>query len=393
MLFKRTDVNNERWNARIKIPNKRRYKFITLKTTNIEDARKLSIKLFYETVLKVEQNQPIFRLSFDDAFEKWLSEKYPEWHKNNKKTESGKGRYVTKRRYGVVLSQYEVHFKPMYGKRHMSTITKQDWIEYDSLRKDRRIGRHKKEVSNSTIRSEKSTLWAFLKWCQFEGITNIKNFERDFRLKDLPKAVARDGFTREEWKKLYLFLRKWVSEANDKLRDEHYWTRHMVRNFIFVMTHTGMRNSEARNLKWSDIDYDKALKRVWIKVSGKGQQRVFQAGQTVKACFDRIRAISNKIDANDYVFTNYQGEQHTTLYGMTIRDVLAKAGLTYSSDGKRRSTYSFRHTFATFRLKYGKNVSPFHLAKHMGTSIAMIDQHYGHITSTDIADNVLSNLR
>ena len=57
--------------------------------------------------------------------------------------------------------------------------------------------------------------------------------------------------------------------------------------------------------------------------------------------------------------------------------------------GKKRTIYSLRHTYATFRLE--NNVDIYHLARQMGTSSQMIMNHYGqtrgkynakHITQT-----------
>jgi integrase len=41
-----------------------------------------------------------------------------------------------------------------------------------------------------------------------------------------------------------------------------------------------------------------------------------------------------------------------------------------------RRVYDLRHTFATFALRAG--ISTFDLSRYMGTSLAMIDRHYGH---------------
>ena len=47
----------------------------------------------------------------------------------------------------------------------------------------------------------------------------------------------------------------------------------------------------------------------------------------------------------------------------------------YGSDGKKRTPYSLRHTYATMRLSEG--VSVFQLAANMGTSVEMLDDFYG----------------
>ena len=51
------------------------------------------------------------------------------------------------------------------------------------------------------------------------------------------------------------------------------------------------------------------------------------------------------------------------------------AGLEFDTHGNKRSVYSLRHTYATFRLQHGTNV--YWLKKNMGTSVAMIERHYG----------------
>jgi hypothetical protein len=42
-----------------------------------------------------------------------------------------------------------------------------------------------------------------------------------------------------------------------------------------------------------------------------------------------------------------------------------------------RRIYDLRHTFATFALRAG--ISTFELSRYMGTSLLMIDRHYGHL--------------
>jgi integrase len=61
-----------------------------------------------------------------------------------------------------------------------------------------------------------------------------------------------------------------------------------------------------------------------------------------------------------------------------------------SSSGSQRSTYCFRHTYATFRLSEGVDV--YFLSKQMGTSVQMIEDHYGHINPVKNAERILQGL-
>lgn len=55
------------------------------------------------------------------------------------------------------------------------------------------------------------------------------------------------------------------------------------------------------------------------------------------------------------------------------------AGLTFDTFGQRRTIYSLRHTYATTRIEAG--VNHYALAQNMGTSVAMLEQYYGHTTN------------
>ena len=52
-----------------------------------------------------------------------------------------------------------------------------------------------------------------------------------------------------------------------------------------------------------------------------------------------------------------------------------------------RSIYSLRHYYATRKI-YEDNISVYLLAQQMGTSVKMIEQYYGHILPSDVADKI-----
>ena len=73
-----------------------------------------------------------------------------------------------------------------------------------------------------------------------------------------------------------------------------------------------------------------------------------------------------------------------------IAILLDKANLREGTQGVARSTYCFRHTYATLRLQEGVDV--YFLAEQMGTSVQMIESHYGHVNTIKHADRVLQGM-
>jgi integrase len=167
----------------------------------------------------------------------------------------------------------------------------------------------------------------------------------------------------------------------------------MAYNFMLVMANTGMRTGEARNLKWKDIQprTDRQGRSfVALNVRGKGKFRELVAADSVAAYLERIKSISKATKPDDAVFTTHDGTQSKSLYDSLIGDLLTACGLLHGPSGTQRSSYCFRHTYATFRLMEGTDV--YYLAKQMGTSVKMIEDYYGHITPAENAERILQGV-
>ena len=131
-------------------------------------------------------------------------------------------------------------------------------------------------------------------------------------------------------------------------------------------------------------------KVVVLNVRGKDKFRQLVAAGNVADYLERVRAISKATEPDNHVFTTSTGKPATALYKEPIAGLLTDSGLVLSSTGKRRSTYCFRHTYATFRLSEGVDV--YFLAQQMGTSVKMIEEHYGHINPVKNAERILQGL-
>jgi integrase len=205
------------------------------------------------------------------------------------------------------------------------------------------------------------------------------------------RKPRRDAFTLKEYRKLHTFAREWIKKSPNAWSK---FSRTMFYNFMLIMTNTGMRPTEAKKLRWRDIG-DTRLDRqkrpfLPMNVRGKGKFRELVAPHVVAEYLKRIREISKATKPDDFVFTTFEGKPADTLYKGILDDVLDKSELLLSPTGKPRSTYSFRHTYATFRIM--ENTERNDLAEQMGTSVEMVKDYYSHVKPSDTAHRVLQGM-
>jgi len=242
-------------------------------------------------------------------------------------------------------------------------------------------------ISDSTIRFEMSIFGAIMHYAvKKRYVPASQRFDERPKL----KTMRRDEFTLEEYRKLHTVGRKWIGETD---KPSSIWYRTVTYNMILIACNTGMRPVEMKNLRWRDIMPTKdreGREIVVLFVQGKDKSRKLVAPKSVGDYLERIRTISKATEPDDSVFTNVTGKPAITLYSSLIADLLDEANLREGTQGVSRSTYSFRHTYATLRLQEGVDV--YFLAEQMGTSVNMIENHYGHVNTIKHADRVLQGM-
>jgi integrase len=376
IIFKRADVKHRNWYCRVKVPGVGKYKVESLKTPDLNEAKNKAFDIDADIRFRVKHGVPVFEKSFAE-----VAQEYGE----QQKAAAAAGQ-ITMHRWKVIDGHIRRSLIPYIGTHQITLIGEDKWRGYPLWRKQN--GRSLEGTAkNGTIRQEMMTLRA---------IMNYAANRHYIRERQVPRGKVpvdkgrREEFTPSEYRELHTYARKWVQEG---LRDHHVWYRTMAYNFMLIMANTGMRTMEARNLRWQDIDsrVDKQGRPfVSINVRGKGKYRELVAANNVAIYIERIRAISKATKPGDHVFTTHKGKQSNSLYNSLIEDLLTESGLLHSVSGNRRSSYCFRHTYATFRLMEGVDV--YFLAKQMGTSVKMIEDYYGHITPAKNAERILQGI-
>jgi len=377
VIFRRADVKHQDWYCRVRLPEGRRYKTIALKTPLLAEAREQAFTHDAEINFRLKHGIPVFQTTFGQVAEEFSA-------RQKERSEVGE---ISFHRWRVMHSHIKTQLNPYAGAVEITLIGEERWKGYPAWRQKTGKGRSGGRVSDGTIRDEMATFRAILSYAESK---HYVRGDRTFRARLPVSKARREEFTPTEYRQLHRFARRWITEARNATGT---WYRTMAYNFVLIMTNTGMRPSEARNLRWRDVSVQsdsQGRKFVRLNVRGKAKFRSLVAAENVAVYLDRIREISKHAGADDYVFCTEEGEMSRTLYYSLIERLLIDSGLQLSSSGARRSTYCFRHTYATFRLTEGVDV--YFLAKQMGTSVKMIEDHYGHITPVKNADRILVGL-
>ncbi|MBO9712649.1 MAG: tyrosine-type recombinase/integrase [Sphingomonas sp.] len=275
-------------------------------------------------------------------------------------------------------------------------------------------------ISDATIGFEMAVFGAVMNYAIKKRYAPVsQRFDRRPKL----RRMRRDEFTREEYRALHTKGRKWIRvsiKKDEEGKDQEVtnnavaqWYRTMTYNMILIACNTGMRPSELKNLCWQDIEPAKdreGREIVVLSVRGKGKARKLVAAKSVGDYLNRVRgqakiALKKKAEKaagrplpeydeepkpEDRVFTTIDGKPNQSLYEHLVDDLLEVTKLRRGSGGTARSIYSFRHTYATMRLQEG--VDSLLLADQMGTSVKVIQDHYGHVNTVSYAERVLMGI-
>jgi integrase len=416
------------YHARIKVDGVKGYIVKSTKRKSPEEAFAFAEDLYDDMRYRVRHGLEVRPHDFGSMWKKWYAA--------NQHSLS-----IHRQRYLVGTS--DRYFLPYFGEVSMEDINdalvERYWIwrinywsseegqaKIDNAQKSRttkkrpykqKLGNIARVPSAKTLQMEKSALGQILSWGYRNGFIHRVPEIRTPKIKSHTSGVSRrPAFDLREWRKLYQFMRSWVEEGAEsdleksaaemldkdgnrlhirRVHSLHRWQRQMLRHYVLFMGMSGLRPGEARLLRWKDIEPiqdSNGVEQIVLHISplAKTGSRECVPLHYTKTILGRIRELSFHTDSNDFVFCDQDGDEVTS-YGKTFKSLLKKADLLKDRFGKVRTIYSLRHTYATFRLIYGKaNIE--NLAQNMGTSPKMIYDHYRHVNIRNIAARMGGNL-
>lgn len=413
-LYRRTSqgskYQSDNWNARFNIPGEKAIRR-SLKTTNQDEAELRAEDLYQELLSKSKKGMSLKTKRFGlvcDAFVRHLTEQ-----RSHEAARSGADQKLIPKTYKSKIDITENYIKPLLGDKTLDSITDFDIEEFVDkrrmfhitgpaslsdthtyIRNGRKVTTKKnpKIPSHSTLNKDLTVLRQIFEFARTrrevdsKQIPTIKNISRPKnyvdRKPDLSRTEYQSLIKKLEW--------KIKNQTNPKHKRSHI----LLYNYILILANTGMRVTEAKNMKFRDCqefkNYD-GERYVQIHVSGKGKSRDLIAMPNTEIYLNRLRELHQenakqfgwKFDESMNVFLNDHG-QPVGSFKKALDAILDDCGLLHDSHGAKRSAGAFRKYYITSRLTKG-GVNPFDLAKNCGTSLEVIQKYYENLQPKYVA--------
>jgi hypothetical protein len=200
IIFRRTDVQHRNWYCRIKLPKEDKYKTVSLKTADINDAKEKAFEADAELRFKVKHELPVFNRTFAQVADEFLK---------FQKDRSGAGE-ITFHRWRVMASHVKTQLNPYIGTTQITLIGEDRWKSFPSWRHKTGKGRSGGRVSDGTVRDEMATFRSIMKYAATKGY--IRDSQK-FSGKLVIAKARREEFTPDEYRKLHTYARSWINQA------------------------------------------------------------------------------------------------------------------------------------------------------------------------------------
>lgn len=388
ILHTRANDRHGIWQCRFRLGADRKLVRRSTRTSDLAEAKATAEELYEELRFRHREKIPFEKRTFKAVAEEYL--KRAERDTEERKISAG--------RVYLIRGTLKRYLIPYFGHHRIDKIGQSDFSEYDEWRLNYwRTGDGAERIANNaalipapkTLVMEQSILRQVFRHAVERGDIEQIPYIRPKRA----KTNRRGAFDVGEYRILMRTIRKLTQSTNHpRIKRD----RERLALYVQFMIGTGLRVGEARNLKWNDVeiigigDGKKTALRLWV--DGKTGKRAVIGTRGAKRAIRALLAqqgYKSLTEAQSFkrrIFTHDDGSTKRS-FEVGFKSLLKRTGLENDRYGRPRTVYSLRHSYATFRLLYG-DADIYILAKNMGTSVAMIEQHYGHVSTTLAADRL-----
>lgn len=343
----------------------------TLKTGNLQVAMSSAQQAYSLMLAKQELGVPLNNKKISDVIAEYIAFREKD-HNLGGRTKIENLRQIKR------VSKFWIEY---CGNNYITSVnnaTMRDFIQwrkeyYHRIKPENRPRNYKLNPTDKTLQWEFNFMKTLLKWSYDRGyMGTIQLPTETFTIK---KIISRPAFDDNEIEYLKTSL---IKNEYTALNDKFAYSRRLLSDYVMILLYSGMRVGEANNLKMRDIvlmndDYGRMNYSINVKI-GKTGERQLIPNTDIVGYIERRFEQAKKKGKNDYLFQMYDGRKVLNLIDQ-FDALLNLIKLKKSSNDKRFSLYSLRHTYAVNALRDG--IAVWDIARNMGTSVEQIHRYYG----------------
>lgn len=360
------------------LPSEKKYVVRSLKTKNRAIAIEKGKDLFHDIRAEVRNGKKLFSMTTKDAVTAYL--KYRETDVNNGTIVTGRHTTIT-----THLNHFLDFIKRDTRLRDLEADSVEDYAGF-------RLG---EDASISTVANEQSTINALCRWLHSQGDMSFPAFMFR-RLKTVDSRaddIRRQTFTEKEFEDVLTAAENYVDDTTEG--DEDYLHRWITSYWININAHAGLRNGEARQLRWSDVeqvekgrDYREGLLIALNIRPETSKVRTTRRVVCMGGEFFKLLKKLQKPKHQDALVFSVDGEtefaeKHLLKHFYAILDL---AGIDYRE--RNIVPYSLRHYMITNRLRAGLQYRQ--VAKMVGNSASEVEKTYHHMFDDERIESALA---
>ena len=295
-----------------------------------------------------------------------------------------------KKIYVDYCSVIERYFIPYFGDKYLQNLKHKDIADFEAWR-NHRMARTPKSSTLMTFASAFSRVHqTAISRGWISDRVPIPTMSRRGA-----KGEVRPAFSVEEITQLRQFMTSWQKQG---YLDYDRIMRPLLCAYVEFLLLTGMRHgTESMGIEWRHCEWyaseGQRYIRVWV--DGKTGGRWLIAKHEAQAVLITLHSLQpdiadkpiEQVMGRDtkYLFRRPDGQRPRTFNGMFSK-LMRESGLRWNHSNQSRTLYSLRHSYATMELLAETDIHT--LARQMGTSVRMLEQHYSKLTATMAADKL-----
>ena len=377
------------WHFRMWLDGESKYVRESLKTRDLETAKKRAEDRYIELRSDQKSGKRYFSITAEEGVNLYLADK-------QKLVEL---KTITKGRHGTI-STHLGHWLDYINRdtklKELERNAAEGYFAY-------RIKNAKHGIAHTTLANEQGTINAMMAYLfrAKQSVVEAFDFPKLSKYEIDNEAIRRATLTNDEYNALTKAMRSYVARKANKLDDDEHMMRELARHYVLIAANAGLRTGEQQQLRWCDVKMKKhelgaamqtkLLAEIYVRKETSKVRKDRKLYCRGGAYFERWKELSKHTSSTDLIFSldgKTRISNRAILYH--FHRMVKLAGIV--DHGARGIVpYSLRHFMITQRVLSGLSFQQ--VAEMCGTSDTEIRKTYYHLIDDRRLANAVADFR